>query len=69
MAFTEGNCEQCGKPEPSGLATCEGCNDKICNTCAFPEYDVPGHGNSGVFRCAECHTDWEEQDNGEDVSE
>lgn len=44
MAFQEGNCEQCGKPEPSGLATCEDCNDKLCNTCAIPEWDNPGWG-------------------------
>lgn len=51
-------CEQCGKKEPSGLATCEGCQDRICNDCATPEWDVPGSGNSGLFRCPECYAEW-----------
>ena len=69
MAFKEGNCEQCGKSEPSGLAVCEGCNDEICNACAIPEWDNPEWGNSSIFRCADCDAEWRKQESAGGASE
>lgn len=49
-------CDACGKPEPGGLATCEGCGEYFCNACVRPgsEWGGDGGGNSSDFWCDYC---------------
>lgn len=52
----EGVCKNCGKPEPTGLAICEGCGEKFCDQCVTPghSWGGDGGGNSGDFWCDDC---------------